>query len=104
MRHLLIITLLLLFGLVANAQQFIESYPATPSVRASKELANRNLDYEFVGFPINELVKAITKRQNTIRVILGKQIDDVWTVPSWSLGRRNRSIESGRRPGHGYSA
>lgn len=103
MRHLLIITLLLLFGLVANAQQFIESYPATPSVRASKELANRNLDYEFVGFPINELVKAITKRQNTIRVILGKQIDDVWTVQEDELNYYNLGIDKWDDAGNRFS-
>ncbi len=65
---------------VCFAQQFVESTSTTISAQATKELATGSFAYEFVEFPIDKLAKAITKKKNTVKVKIGEQINDTWTV------------------------
>ncbi len=80
MRKLLFFVILLLVKSITYSQQIVESTNTTISPQAAKELANNSFNYEFVEFPIDKLTKAITQKKNTVKIKLGKQIDDVWTI------------------------
>lgn len=71
---------LVLFTFVVNAQEVIKSVETQISNQASFELEKTKKEYEFVEFPIDKLLKSITKKKNIIEINLGKSINDIWEV------------------------